>query len=309
MRRVLLLIIIIFSVVIAGCNQQIEPNISKEKARNFANELYNRQLFEQSAEEYTRYLQNYKLSDEEQVNISYAVGDIYFERLKDYENALAFYVRARYFNPKKELKRSIDKQIVACEERLGRPENAQQTLKESTALEPEKIAKKRPGAVVAVIGTKQITQGDIDFELSQLPPSIRSQYQDKSRKIEFLKQYILTDLLYDSAIRQGLEKDSEVVEAAYQAKKNIMVQKYLQEEIASKVNIELSDVELYYKANKDRYVEKDKEGNVKREKSLQEVQQQVAQDLAMEKQQQVYEELASKLMRAEGVKIYENKLK
>ena len=308
-KLIALLFISAFMLLMIGCNQETQPNISKEKARNYANELYNRQLFKQSAEEYVRYLQNYKLNDKEQANVSYMVGDIYFERLKDYENALAFYIRTKYFNPKDDLKRSIDKKIVACQERLGRPEDARQTLKESTSLEPEKIKKKRPGRVVALIGTRQITQGDIDFELNQLPPELKSQYSSKEMKLQFLRQYLLTELLYDSAKRKGLEKDNDIIEAAFQAKKGIMVRKLLQEEISSKVKVTPEDVELYYKANKEKYAEKDKEGNITREKSFQEVQQQVAQDFMMQKQQQVYDDLAQKLMRAEGVKIYDDVLK
>ncbi len=309
MRKIYLLFLVVSILLIAGCNKPSEPYLGKEKVRNYANELYNRQLFLQSAQEYTRYVNSYNLDDTEQANLSYTIGDIYFERLKDYENALTFYIRAKYFEPKDDLKRSIDKKIVACLERLQRPEDAEQSLKESTSLEPEKIQKKRPGAVVAVIGSREITQGDIDFELSQLHPSIRSQYQDKTKKIEFLKEYILTELLYDSAKRQGLEKDPDVIEAAFQAKKGIMVQKLLNEEIANKVQIEPEELKTQYENNKDRYSEKDKEGNVIREKPIQEVQQQVAQDLMQKKQQQKYEELVQRLMRAEGVKVYEDVLK
>ena len=145
--------------------------------------------------------------------------------------------------------------------------------------------------------------------MSQLPQSIRNQYQSKDRKLEFLKQYILTELLYDSAKRKGLEKDNEVVDAAFQAKKQIMVQKLLQQEIEQKVKIDPEDVQLYYQAHKDKYVKKDKDGNVVRQLSFNEVQQQVARDLTMERQQQVYEELAQKLMQAGGVKIYDDRLK
>ncbi|NOZ60819.1 MAG: hypothetical protein GXO74_03975 [Calditrichaeota bacterium] len=295
--------------LIIACNETQEPTMAKEKAREYANELYNRQLFKQSAEAYISYLKNYKLDDKQQANVSYTVGDIFFERLRDYENAMTYYIRAKYFNPGKDLKRSIDQKIIACQERLGHPEEAQQTLSEATSLEPEKVKKKRPGAVVALIGAKQITQGDIDFELSQLPQSIRNQYQSKDKKVEFLKQYILTELLFDSAKRKGLDKDSEVIDAAFQAKKQIMVQKLLQQEIEQKVKIDPEDVQLYYQANKDKYVQKDKDGNVVRQLSFNEVQQQVARDLTMERQQQVYEELVQKLMQAEGVKIYDDRLK
>lgn len=309
MRRILVSSFSVLMILIVGCSQQTEPNLSKEQARNYANELYNRQLFKQSAAEYERYLNTYQLDDTEQANISYTVGDIYFERLRDYENALAYYIRIKYLHPKEELRQQVDKKIVACLERLERTEDAEQTLKESTSLEPESIQKKRPGAVVAQIGSREITQGDIDFELSQLPQSIRSQYNTKEKKIEFLNQYILTELLYKSAQNMGLDKDNEVIEAAFQAKKSIMVQKYLQDQIRKEVRIEPADVELYYRANKDKYVEKDKEGNVIREKPLEEAQQQVAQDLMIERQQDVYQRMVERLMRAEGVQVYDDVLK
>ena len=88
-----------------------------------------------------------------------------------------------------------------------------------------------------------------------------------------------------------------------------MVQKYLQDQIRKEVKIEPADVELYYKANKDKYLEKDKDGNVIREKPFDEVQQQVAQDLMVERQQDVYQRMVERLMRAEGVEVFDDVLK
>ena len=309
MKKSIVQFLVFSMILIIGCSKQMEPNLNKEQARNYANELYNRQLFKQSAAEYERYLNSYQLNDTEQANISYMIGDIYFERLRDYENALAYYIRIKYLHPKEELRKGVDKKIVACLERLERTEDAEQTLKESTSLDPAAVQKKRPGAVVARIGSREITQGDIDFELSQLPQTIRPQFNSKEKKLQFVNQYILTELLYKSAQNMGLDKDNEVVEAAFQAKKGIMVQKYLQDQIRKEVKIEPADVELYYKANKDKYVEKDKEGNVIREKPFEEVQQQVAQDLMAERQQDVYQRMVERLMRSQGVQVYDDVLK
>ena len=309
MKKSIVQFLVFSMILIIGCSKQMEPNLNKEQARNYANELYNRQLFKQSAAEYERYLNSYQLNDTEQANISYMIGDIYFERLRDYENALAYYIRIKYLHPKEELRKGVDKKIVACLERLERTEDAEQTLKESTSMDPAAVQKKRPGAVVARIGSREITQGDIDFELSQLPQTIRPQFNSKEKKLQFVNQYILTELLYKSAQNMGLDKDNEVIEAAFQAKKGIMVQKYLQDQIRKEVKIEPADVELYYKANKDKYVEKDKEGNVIREKPFEEVQQQVAQDLMAERQQDVYQRMVERLMRSQGVQVYDDVLK
>ena len=120
---------------------------------------------------------------------------------------------------------------------------------------------------------------------------------------------MLQELLYDSAKRKGLDQDQDVIEGAFRAKKGLMAEKLLQQELQGKVNIEPQDVELYYLAHKDKYVEKDDRGNVTRQKVLQEVQQQAAQDLGMERQQKAYQELAGRLMQAEDVKIFDNRIR
>ena len=87
-----------------------------------------------------------------------------------------------------------------------------------------------------------------------------------------------------------------------------MAEKILQSELKNEVNIKPEDVELFYLAHKDRYVEKNDKGEVTRQKELAEVQQQVAQDLSMDRQQQAYQKLADRLMKAENVKIYDNRI-
>ncbi len=290
-----------------GCGGR-QASVSGEKVREYANELYNRQLFQQAIQQYRYYLDHFASSDEERANVTYRIAGIYFDRLYDYENALAEYLKIKTFYPQAAVIPEVNKKVVACLERLQRPEDAQQALEESTALEPSR-RKKRPGAVVAKIGDREITQGDLDFEISQLPPEIRSQYQDPKKKVEFLRRYVATELLYDSAKRRGLDRDKEVLENTFQAKKSFMVQKLLQEEIRKKVNVTDEDIQLYYQAHKEDFAEKDKNGKIKRIPPLSEVRAQVAQRLIQERQQKAYEELISSLLRAEDVKIFDDLVK
>ena len=67
----------------------------------------------------------------------------------------------------------MNKNVIACLERLQRPADAQQALKESTSFEGQ-TQKSRPGEVIAKIGNRDITLGDLDFEISKLPPELRS---------------------------------------------------------------------------------------------------------------------------------------
>jgi len=288
--------------------QKNEPTIPREKARELANVFYNRDLYKQAVAEYERYLYNYDLDEREQANITNVIAGIYFERLRDYENALAYYLRLRELYPKSELVADADKRVVECLERLQRSADAQQALAESAFLDTAQVAKSRPGEVIAKIGNREITQGDLDFELKQLPPYMQSQVGDRAKRLEFLRQYVATELMFDTAKRKGLDQDKEVVEAAFQAKKNYMVQKLVQEEIMLNLKVEPQDVELYYKAHLDKYAEKDKDGKSK-QRSFEEVKEQVAQDFVREKQQQKYNELVDRMMRAEKVEIFSDKVK
>jgi hypothetical protein len=87
-----------------------------------------------------------------------------------------------------------------------------------------------------------------------------------------------------------------------------MVQKLLQDRVAGKVEIEEGDLELYYQANKDRFVEKDDQGNVVRELPFSEVYDQVSQEFSRRKFQDAYQGLIEKMIIAEGVKFYENRV-
>ena len=195
---------------------------------------------------------------------------------------------------------------MACLERLQRSADAKQALDEATSLDPDQVQESRPGQVIARIGDREITSGDLKHQIDQMPEYVRSQFKEKKAKVDFLKQYVATELFYDAAKREGLDKDKDVIEGTFQSKKGLMVQKYLQHEIAGDMQINPEDVELYYKAHKDKYTEKDDDGNVKRQKTYNEVQKQAAEDLVREKQQKAYDELMQRMMRSEKVEIYDD---
>lgn len=305
MLKTLCLHLILCLLALAACKQN-EPNLPAERVREFANVLYNRELYKQAIAEYERYLRDYPLNETEQANISYTIGNIYLDRLRDAESALAYYLRVKELYPKSELVDDASRRVVECLERLQRSADAQQALEESTFLDTSQVTKKRPGEVIAKIGDREITTGDLEFEMKNLPPYMQAQIRDRSRKLEFLQQYVATELLYNTAKRKGLENNQEVIDAAFQAKKNIIVQKFLQEEIGQSINFEPSDVELYYRANLNRYAKADSSGQAP--PSFEEVRNQVTQDYVREKQQEAYGKLVERMMRAENAVIYSDKV-
>ena len=297
---------IIALLVLLGCAQQSQPSIDGDKVREYANALYNRELYEQAVKEYQRYLDLYDVEEPQQANINFIIGNIYFDRLHDYENAMAYYLKVKHVYPESDVLPQVDKQIVACLERLQRSADAKQALDEATSFEPDAVPASHPGTTIAKIGDREITSGDLKYHIGQLPEYIQSQLKDKKAKVEFLQQFVATELFYDAAKRKALDKDKDVVEGTFQAKKSLMVQKYLQDEIARQIQMKPEDVELYYKANKEKYAEKDDKGNVKHQKAFNEVRQEAAEDLLREKQQKAYEELVRRMMTAEKVEIYDD---
>ncbi len=302
--------ILLLSLLLFGACQKSEQKtkISPQSCLELANAYYTNGLYQAAVKQYLEYLNRYDVSPARTANTYFTIANIYFDRLNDYQEALEYYFKVKYLFPQSKLQKEVSQKIVSCLERLDRSQDAVRVMEQEAALDTSQIHKNRPGAVLAQIGSQKITQGDLDFEISKMPPYLQQQFRSKEKKKELLQQLVLQDLLYQSAKRQGLDKDKEVIEGVYEAKKALMANKLLQQELAKKVSMNPEEVQLYYKANKERYAVRDKKGKIVRYKSFDEVRQQVAQDLLTEKQQKAYQELADRLMQAENVKIYDQRI-
>lgn len=87
-----------------------------------------------------------------------------------------------------------------------------------------------------------------------------------------------------------------------------MVQKLLQEELSSNVDFEEEDLQIYFRANQSKYMTEGDSTQTARQLTFDEARQQVTQDLIRSKQQAVYQRLVDRMMRAENVKIFEDKI-
>ncbi len=308
MRMIRLFVLSTWIVILSSCSEQVNTKMDADKKVNMANTFYNNELYQAAISEYQDYLVNYDVDNNKQANVYYQIANIYFERLNDYNKALENYLRIKFLYPESALQADVGKKIVNCLERLERSQDAQRILNRETALKPDEIKESRPGEIIATVGTKQITQGDLDYEINQLPPYLQGQFNTEQKKLDFLRQYIAEELLYDSAKRKNLDKDKEIIEAAYRAKRQLMAQKILRDEIQKIVDIDQSDVELYYKANKEKYAEKDEDGKIIRQIPFRECAEQVGRDLFQEKQQEAYQNLIERMMKAENVIIYEKRI-
>ncbi len=307
------IILVLFAVLLIYCGGESRYEVSAEKIRNYANELYNKGLYIQAVEEYRRYLDIENIPDRIEANINYTIGNIYFDRLNDYQNALAYYLKIKHFYPESELINNTNQRIIACLERMDKSSEAEQVLKETTSIDKSQVPENKPGEVIAMIGDRKITLGDLEFEmnkyLEQTPAELRPEKVGKNEKLAFLRQYLTSDLLYNKAKKMGLDRDKEVIDGVFSAKKNLMAMKVIQDEFKNKIKIDKEDIELYYEKNKENFAEKDEDGKVKNQKSLEEAKEEVYNEVLLKKQQEVMDGLLMNLMQAQDVKIFEDKIK
>jgi len=272
------------------------------EVEEYADILMNRELFPQAVDAYREALQRPGLSRVERARLNHIMATIYLDPLKDYANALARYEKVKQLAPKSTLGNDAEKKIIQCLEGLGRPLDAQVEMEESVALKPGESHKGR-GPLVAKIGNREITLGEIEDRISQFPPALRNQFSKPEAKLKFLQEYVVTQLLAAAAKRKGYDTDPEVNRAAEETKKGLMVQKLLEDQIASKVAPTEQELRSYYSVHKQRYVVT-KDGKTIGTKSFDMAKPEVQQDLLREKDQSQYQQLIQEQLKAQDVKIF-----
>jgi tetratricopeptide (TPR) repeat protein len=243
-----------------------------------------------------QYLKNNTLSKKTRSNLYYFIGEIYRDNLKDFDKALAHFIKIKYIYPGTPLMNNINQKIVECLENSGRSRAAQLALKESTSLNRNNT--KESSVILAKIDNEMITLADFNDWYSLLPDDLKSQFTTRDKKRELLKQFVSQELMYKMAMRKGLQNDPEVIKKTFDTKKSFMTQKLMQSELMSQIKISQKDIEMYYKANQSKY-----------KKPLQQVFQLVQQDLWQEKMQEKSAELINRMTKANSVQIFEDNMK
>lgn len=102
--------------------------------------------------------------------------------------------------------------------------------------------------VVAEIGPRKITLGQLEARLAGEPAVIRAQYGTIEKRKEYLASWVQFEVLAAEAARQGMAADPKVLETA----RGQMVRRFLKESIGAQIKAEdITDEEIkaYYAAN------------------------------------------------------------
>lgn len=282
--------------LLAGCGGS-GPTLDVDQAKKIAGELRDNKLYAAAINEYTQILDRGRVDDSQKGNISFLIGRIYFDDLHDYENAAAWYVRARAYDDKADYATEAAEKLVASLERMGHSFDAKRQLDNSA-----NVVKPSPQAgdvTVAQIGNEPIYWSEIERNIQDLPPQAQQQLQSVDAKREFVRQYVGVELLYRAAKREGFEKDPDVLQRQDKVIKTLVVQKYLADKVFPELKLDTADVRNFYTANKEQYANK----------PFDSVKSQVLMDYQNQKADAAYGAYIEKLAKAEQVQFLDKNLK
>jgi parvulin-like peptidyl-prolyl isomerase len=107
------------------------------------------------------------------------------------------------------------------------------------------------GAYIAKVGNVQITQADFERELKNLPNFAQKIFEGNEGKEKFLNELIKRELLYQEALKKGLDKNTEYKKKVEEFKKITLISQLLETEITSKSDVTDQDVKDYYEKHKE----------------------------------------------------------
>lgn len=292
-----------------------QSSITPEQTKELATKLASRNLYARAAAIWQEYVASTKLSDTEKANGYFQAASMY-EKANMYDEAIEYFYRSEMTAKVAGMESQINEHVKDCFEKLGKFSALRYELMDRTSFKPAQGA---GSEVVAEIGPEKITASDLDNLIEQtidiqLAPlmsfmtdeqrneqkkKILDQYKTPSEKMKFLQSWLAQEVLYRDALEKDLAKEPEVKKEIEEVTRQVLGQQSMNKELAGKINITETDLQTYYQANKDKYVEPSKEGDpnsVARQKTFDEVRQQVASELVNSKSRDVQQAYIKQLM-------------
>lgn len=112
-------------------------------------------------------------------------------------------------------------------------------------------ADKDGGKVIATISNRAITIDAFKARIDRLP----AYYQKiiKGNLKRYLDETIMEMLLYEEALRKGLDRDKEVKEVLKEARKKVLISKLVTSEVDEKAKVSEEEMRKYYDEHKDEF--------------------------------------------------------
>jgi hypothetical protein len=302
-------------------------SLSPQQTRELASKLAERGLYTRAAKVWQEYLSAGKLSDIEHAKTLFQIGTL-LEKAGSCDEAIEYYYRSETIAKIGELEPQINAHIKDCFERIGKFSALRYELADRTSFNKAETA---AGKVVAQIGAEKITEADLDAMIeeaidNQLAPmaafmtteqlneqkkKMLEQYNDPSAKQQFLRSRLTQEVLYRQGLEEDLMKEPKTKRLIEEMTRNVLSRQLMNAELAGKINITETDLQTYYQANKSKFVEpsdSNDPNSADRQKSFDQVKDQVAGELVSLKSQDTQQELIKRLMDKYNVIIHKSVL-
>ena len=111
---------------------------------------------------------------------------------------------------------------------------------------------KSQSPVIARVGSSVLT---LDNLYKSIPPEY-SDFVTREQMINYVKQWIDNEILYQEALRQKIDKEDEIKERLKRMKQDLLCAEIINRNAGSAQNIQISDamLEQYYNENKSKFL-------------------------------------------------------
>ncbi|MCP4610303.1 MAG: hypothetical protein GY845_16455 [Planctomycetes bacterium] len=245
--------------------------LSAEQTKQLAARLSQRNLYNQAADTWQDYIANADLTNIERARALFQAG-MALEKAGLYADAIEFYYRSETVAKLDDLAPQINSHIKDCFEKLGKFSALRYELMDRTSINK---AQKAGGEVIAEIGAEKIMLADLDAQIenaldnqlssvatfmsteqfNEQKKKMLEQYQNPQAKQQFLQSWLAQKILYREALEKQLTEKSEIKKLMNELVQGLLSQQLMNEQLASKINITQTDLETYYTANKDKFLE------------------------------------------------------
>ncbi len=288
--------------------------LSAEQTRQLALKLAQRNLYGRAAKVWQEYLTAADISDVDRAKALFQVATL-LEKAGRLEKAIEYFYRSETVAKLDELANQINTHIKDCFEKLGKFSALRYELMDRTSLDDSA----RAGAnVVAEIGPEKITEADLDAiiessienqlspmaafmtteQLSEQKKKLLQQFGTSQAKSQFLQTWLVQEILYRQALKDGLGDDVQVKKLLDDLARGVLSQEMMSRELAANIHVTENDLQTYYEANKDKYIEpaNEEDGTSQRQKTFDEVRQQVMSELLDQKRRDVQQQYIKQMM-------------
>lgn len=246
-------------------------SLSAGQTKELASKLARRSLYEQAAQTWKAYLSGSEMSDVERAKALFQVATL-LEKAEQFAEAIEYFYRSEMTANLDELESDINAHVKNCFEKLGKFSALRYELMDRTSFTQLDEA---GGKIVAEIGAEKITEADLGAAIesnidNQLAPltafmtaddlreqkeKMLEQYKDSQARQQFLQSWLAQEILYREALATQLGDKPEVKRLLDELSRGVLGQQLMNQQLASKINITETDLQTYYTANKDKYVE------------------------------------------------------